>query len=86
MRKNRANNTIEYEYRGKFPLDVVSDPLLAPFDILDLKLTVVLHKKIIEVGDKEIIIKFNCMNVDDIESKVWLLEEELNSTGVYGYV
>lgn len=77
---------MEYEYRGKFPLDVISDPLMAPFDVVDFKLTIMFFKKIVVFGDTEIIIKFNFMNVDDIESKVWLLEEELNSTGIYGYV
>lgn len=84
-RKSTLNHTLEYSYRGKLPLRLECDVAMAPFEAIDFKLLLTFHKiNVMREGGSNVELKFNFMNIDDMQTKCIVLYRDSNISGEYG--
>ena len=84
IRNNIETSTMEYNFRGKLPLRLDCDVLLAPFEVVDFKLYLTFHSILVYKNRRVANIKFNFMDIEDLESKCVVLYRDSNVSGFYG--
>ena len=75
---------MEYLFRGNLPLRLECDVQMAPYEVIDFKLLLVFHAILVNKNNMRASIKFNFMDIHDLESKCLLLYKDSNVSGYYG--